>query len=158
MKLVYLADREHFIRHGVAITGDRQCAMPYGPVPSHTLDLLNGDAWEDGDYVYQYLHLEDRRVRLRLFPETNELTEMEIQTLDHVIQRNGATETWKLVKQTHRLPEYEEAYVEGTSRPIPYERIAKFSGNPDRFRHNRPVVSQATADRMINPFPPDLDL
>jgi uncharacterized phage-associated protein len=40
VKLLYLADKEHFSRHGRPITNEKYAALPYGPVASHTLDLL----------------------------------------------------------------------------------------------------------------------
>jgi uncharacterized phage-associated protein len=42
VKFFYLADREHLRRYGRPITFDNYYALWYGPVPSSTLDLLNG--------------------------------------------------------------------------------------------------------------------
>src|SRR5258708_7325249 len=45
IKLMYLIDREALVRWGEPITGDRMLSIPYGPVLSNTLDLLNfGDS------------------------------------------------------------------------------------------------------------------
>ncbi len=41
IKLMYLIDREALIKWGEPVTGDRMVSMPYGPVLSTTLDLLN---------------------------------------------------------------------------------------------------------------------
>lgn len=68
MKLVYLADKAHFLRCGYPITGDRLCALPYGPVPSLTLDVLNGDIWPEPEAAYEFLHLDDNTVMLRSDP------------------------------------------------------------------------------------------
>lgn len=43
VKFLYLADREHLIRHGRPITFEQYVAMDYGPVASNALDLLEGD-------------------------------------------------------------------------------------------------------------------
>src|SRR5579864_4950925 len=40
-KLLFLADKYHLVQYGRPIIGDRYCALRYGPVPSHSLDLLN---------------------------------------------------------------------------------------------------------------------
>jgi uncharacterized phage-associated protein len=157
MKLVYLADRAHFIRHGYPITGDRQFAMPLGPVPSSTLDMINGNMMSAHGRVFRHVHVDDSQVELRQEPAWT-LDASERRVLDEVLAQHGKKPTWTLVRETHRLPEYTESYVEGTSKPIPYERIAKHSGNEERFRHGRPVISAETAARINCPFPSDSDL
>jgi uncharacterized phage-associated protein len=156
MKLVYLADRQYFIEYGIPITGDSQYAMPYGPVPSNTLEALNGGL--AGNHIFRYIHVDDAEVSLRHDPGTQNLSPQECAVLATVTTDHAAKSTWTLVRETHRLPEYSEAYIEGTSRPIPYERIAKHSGNPNRFRLNRPVISELTAAGLNCPFPDDADL
>jgi uncharacterized phage-associated protein len=153
MKLIYLADRAHFIASGVPITGDRLCAMEYGPVPSATLDAVSGNLHPQ--QIFRYLHVNDNKVELHAAPGDNLLSPTEKQTLDQILADHGGKDTWRLVRETHRLPEYIETYTEGTSRTIPFERIAKFSGNPRRFRHDRAVVSQESARQMACPFDSD---
>ena len=134
MKLVYLADRMSFIESGVPITGDRLVAMKHGPVPSGTLDAINGQVADpDGD-VFAFLHVDDRQVSQRKSPGVSLLSEQELSILDRVLLEHGAKSTWTLRNETHCLPEYLDCFIEGTSRPIPFERIAKASGNEDRFR------------------------
>jgi hypothetical protein len=159
MKMIYLADREHFIRTGVPITGDRQCAMDYGPVPSQCLNLLGDASPLPRDYVFRYLHLNDFRVEMREAPSFDQLGDSERAVLDEIISSAGPKDVWKLVRETHKLPEYTESFVEGTSRPIPYERIAAHSNNDDRFRHGRMVISVEAGAQIDCPFPPaDPDL
>lgn len=43
MKLLYLADRESFIRFDCSISGDKYFSMRHGPVLSGTKELMNGD-------------------------------------------------------------------------------------------------------------------
>ncbi|HEY9082880.1 MAG TPA: Panacea domain-containing protein [Vicingaceae bacterium] len=40
MKLLWIADRLHLNKYGRLILKDSYCAMPHGPVPSETLDLV----------------------------------------------------------------------------------------------------------------------
>ena len=42
-KLIYLADRLHLVRYGRPITGDVYYALPWGPVPSYTLNALDDE-------------------------------------------------------------------------------------------------------------------
>jgi len=157
MKLIYLADRAHFIQHGAPITGDRPYAMKYGPVPSNTLEMINGE-WALGQDVFKYIHLDDRWVSLRNSPGEDALSASERGVLDDLIRDRGSRAAWDLVNETHKLPEYVESYVEGSAQPIPYERIAKHTGDEARFRMNRAVVGPDTAAQMHCPFPPDEDL
>ena len=158
MKLVYLADREHFIRHGYPITGDAPYAMPHGPVPSATLDAVDGQTPGAQERVFRYIHVDDFRVSVRSSPGTSVLAADECATLDDVITRHGPTNTWALVNQTHQLPEYVAAYIEGTSRPITYEAIARASGDERRYRNDRTVISPEGAAHMLCPFPSGSDL
>jgi hypothetical protein len=158
MKLVYLADRDHFIQTGVSITRDRQCAMQHGPVPSNTLNVINGDILVPAERVFDFLHLNDNRVELRRSPGVGLLSPSERQVLDQIIRMHGSKPTWGLVRETHELPEYNACFVEGTSRPIPYEHIAKVSGSAERFRLNRPVITQEMAAEMAPPLSSGADL
>jgi uncharacterized phage-associated protein len=154
-KLLYLADRSHFIRHGYPITGDDQYAMKKGPVPSLTLDALDGDYPGTAERLFPFIHIDDYRVSLNpgKSPGTNLLSDAERQTLDEIIATHGGKDKWELVNETHLLPEYVQTYVEGTSTRIPYERIASVCGDPDRFRLNRTVISLEAAAHMDCPYP-----
>ncbi len=158
MKLLYLADREHFLRYGFPITGDRPYAMKWGPVPSASLDAINGNLFEALEVVFRYLHVDECRVLLRQRPPYSHLTAREAETIDQVLNHHGQ-KGWALVRETHTYPEYREVYCEGASTPIPYELILRYHGTQEHFRHDRPVVSEAMAGHMLNPLPPcDEDL
>lgn len=43
VKLLYLADKEHLNRYGRPITQEQYFALPYGPVASNAMDLLEED-------------------------------------------------------------------------------------------------------------------
>ncbi len=43
VKFLYLADKEHLNRYGRPITFETYYALPFGPVASHALDMLEGD-------------------------------------------------------------------------------------------------------------------
>jgi len=156
MKLMYLADKQHFLREGYPITGDRQCAMPYGPVPSATLDLLNGN-WADPNLALRSLHLNDNTVMLRHDPGVGTLSAQELATLDEILAQYGDAHRWSLVDALHELPEYKETYANAVARGkragiIPYEAILKHAGDESHYRLNRPVASAATVAHMVCPL------
>jgi uncharacterized phage-associated protein len=43
-KLMYYADKEHLLRYGRPITGDRYVRMKWGPTPSTSYDMTKGSA------------------------------------------------------------------------------------------------------------------
>jgi uncharacterized phage-associated protein len=150
MKLLYLADRDHFLEEGRPITGDDQYAMPYGPAPTLSLDLLEEGA--DGG-VFAYLHTQDNEVSLKQPQPPVILDPSECRVLDAVIARYGAMPKWDLVNYTHKLPEYVEMNRPGTSTRIPFELLLKLYRNGNLFRHGRPVITSAMARNMRCPFP-----
>lgn len=160
MKLLYLADRDHFLQEGRPITGDDQYAMPFGPVPTLSLDLLDGQfAQNDDGGVFTYLQTRDHEVSLKELPEPLGLSPSEIRTMDAVIQQYGAMDTWRLRNYTHELPEYQQVFRPGTSTRIPFELLLALYSSGNLYRHERPVISPEMAGNMSCPFPrsePDL--
>jgi uncharacterized phage-associated protein len=158
MKLVYLADRAMFIQRGIPITGDQPFAMKLGPVPSNTLNLVDGDLYPIYAKVYNSIQLNNYTVSLHCDPGEDLLSEEEKVTLRAMWYEHGHKETIPLCYETHHLPEWKQNYVEGTSTPIPYEEIARHSGNPARFRLGRVVISPEMAEVIPSPFKPETDL
>ncbi len=151
MKLLYLADRDHFLRHGAPITGDDQYAMPHGPVPSASLNALNGDV-RGAERVFKFLHVDDYTVMAKAPLSSIDLTDDETATLDEVFDQYGAITTWALVDLTHELPEYVDVSVPGSSTPIPYELILKHHGSDQQYSKNRAVISPRMAAYLTSPF------
>lgn len=152
MKLLYLADRDHFVQHNRPITRDSQWALPHGPVPSCTLNLLNSSDDDGGEYSAAHIGCEAKTYKLSADPGVSMLRPTDLAILDAVLARYGRMHTWALRDHTHNLPEYLECNVPGTSAPIPYEVILRFYGGEEKYRHNRPVISQEMAAHMLCPF------
>ena len=149
MKLIYIANRSHFIRHGYPITGDPQSAMPYGPAPSFCLDLFE----ENEGPVFACLHLEDTTITIKDDPGKGKLADTEVEVLDEVVGEHGSKPNWGLVDETHQYPEYKAVHPGGkTSATIPWETIMRFHGGEHAFSNNRPVVSPETVAHMTCPF------
>ena len=158
MKLLYLADRCHFISDGYSITGDIPYAMKHGPVLSRTLDALDGDFHGVHDKLFPYVHIENYTVSLICCPPTQVLSQPELETINHVITVFGDKSTSALVKFTHDLGEWIDTYKSETSTRIPFELIAKHSNDSRRFWKGRVVISPEAAERMPCPFPSGSDL
>ncbi|MGH2376430.1 MAG: Panacea domain-containing protein, partial [bacterium] len=44
VKLLYMADRYHVVRYGTPVLGDVYYRLPWGPIPSRSLDMLESAA------------------------------------------------------------------------------------------------------------------
>jgi hypothetical protein len=125
--------------------------MPWGPVPSGCLDLINGNV--ETDEPFECLRVENERISLTAKGTAipGDLSPEEREVLDETIAKYKDVPTWTLVRMTHAFPEYRETYEDGTSTTIPYDLILKLHA-PGRHRNNRPVISPAMAANMISPF------
>lgn len=132
MKLMYLADRMALVEHGFPITGDQVVAMSHGPVLSRTLECINGcvesspdgwDAWVSDREAYEV----SARDRQPGCAELDELSPADIEILRSVWEQFGSMSKWQIRDYTHdHCPEWEDP--EGSSRPIPYQRIFEALG------------------------------
>jgi uncharacterized phage-associated protein len=157
MKLLYYADRDHFLAAGRPITGDEQWALPHGPVPTRTLDLLNGTGREeDHDLVFTHITAHDRRFELHDDPGTSMLQDSDKRVLDSVLSDHGQKHPMQLRAETHDLPEYIDARrncAEQSSAPIWYELILEHHSRERGFRRGRAVITPEIAAHMNCPFP-----
>jgi hypothetical protein len=117
VKFFYLADREHLIRFGRPITFESYFALPYGPVASNAMDLLERDpkvmkAAGIDDLPFKtetkneiiYIGEPIREVDLDLFSRTD------LEVFDEVIKRYGDLTFDELYKLTHSHPAYKNAW------------------------------------------------
>jgi uncharacterized phage-associated protein len=117
-KLVFLADKFHLVKYGRIITGDKYCALPNGPVPSRTLNLLNavidGDLQnEEAKSLSDSLEL-DRRFENPRFKaasfDASELSQSDVMALDKIIAEYGHMGFGELKAITHSVFAYESAW------------------------------------------------
>ncbi|MGH9431598.1 MAG: Panacea domain-containing protein [Terriglobia bacterium] len=123
-KLLFLADKYHLVRFGRPILGDRYCPLPHGPVPSHSLDLLNefikGESGENRSEetrrIEEVVEL-DRRFQYPRFVAKRKMSHEEIEvlsksdmdSLDHVIKTFGQKGFYELKSLTHSVYAYQRA-------------------------------------------------
>lgn len=129
VKLLYLTEREYMNQYDDPMFYDRFVSMEHGPVPSITLNLINGltvsDDWTDviGSRGKNY---EIGLSNLELNEEDlDELSDADAEVLDNLWSKFGDLDRFELVKYTHEnCPEWEDP--DGSSFPIPHERVYKF--------------------------------
>lgn len=122
VKFFYLADKKHLNLHGRPITYENYFALPYGPVASKAMDLLNGDAWTMTEAGLEELPFETevkvvdgrdltyigkplRSVNFDLFSKSD------IKVFDSIIEEFGNSTFEDLYQLTHKHYAYRRAWV-----------------------------------------------
>jgi uncharacterized phage-associated protein len=145
VKLLFLADKHHLVRYGRTVTGDRICAMDYGPVPSVALDALNvflgadranSEAREIAKQLSQYIVVDDRYRNkhfnaFRTCDYNRSLSPSDLGALEAVVKEHGAKSFEELKAMTHELFAYRKAWGDrsGDNPPMNFEDL--FVEDPD---------------------------
>ncbi len=119
LKLLYIVDRELLATKGRTLTGDRAIAMNYGPVLSHTYNLMKGEEQSPEDWN-KYICSVKKKLVLLGDPGRGELSKREINKLEEVSGRYREISTSGLSAVTHEFAEWIKNFVPDTSRPIPW--------------------------------------
>lgn len=136
VKLVYLADRESVARSGFPIQDEVRVSMPHGPVNSSTYSFINGEC-DFGAGKEEWSEFLNDRSNHRIglcrpdieVDELDELSDAEVDVLEHVWDQFGRLGQWDLVKWTHEsqnVPEWEDPG--NSSYEIPLERMMRAVG------------------------------
>lgn len=153
MKLVYLGDRESIVRWGEPILDEPRFALPNGPVNDLTYAHAKGDRRDPEGWS---AFLEDRTANdLHLRPgitidDLDELSEADMEALDAVWSRVGGMRPMALCGWTHKpenVPEWRDP--EGSSRPIPLERIMQEVGFANPVQAAREVEQRRTLAEIL---------
>ncbi len=122
VKLLYLADRDHVVKHGTPILGDMYVRLQYGPVPSRGLDILEavaditaGNPEVESDQFSQdllkYITVkspDSKRAEYECTtpPELKALARSEVESLDLIIKEYGTQSGPTLSQMTHQHKAY----------------------------------------------------
>lgn len=134
-KLIYLADRGHLAKFDSPILYDRFVSMPHGPANSLTLNYVQGFSENSEDWDSFISDKEGYNVGLArgnmAIEDLDELSRAETVTLEETWNQFGGMNPFALRDYTHaHCPEWEDP--NGSSNPIPYERVLKHLGkDPD---------------------------
>ena len=152
VKLVYLTDRTSLLRFGRPVTFDRFYSLPYGPVPSSTLDCINALEFEDLSIWKQFIGPRERHNTVNLVApaEPSYLSQAEVDLIDEVWDEYGRMEPMDLAEYTHQLPEWEDPQERGRVK-IGYADILKAEGWPaeDRSELLGVLRAERAATRLL---------
>lgn len=95
--LLYFSDKTSLERYGRFICGDEYYAMKYGPVPTNTYNLLKMSS----DTEHFGFKSEGYNVIPLRNPNTDLLSDSDIECLDQTIELYGSVPFWKLKEDSH---------------------------------------------------------
>lgn len=162
-KLLFLADKLHLVSTGRPITGDCYAALPHGPVPSNTDNLL--DAFEAGEYCIDCLQLVnevrlDARFQYPHFVKntdspttTQDLSVSDQRVLDQILRQYGSKSFSELRSITHEMPAYEKAWATRTGNRGDMNFADFFEEDSDAVAGVREEVIENCALRSVFPEP-----
>jgi uncharacterized phage-associated protein len=123
VKLLFLADREHLLRFGRPITGDKYSALPFGPTGDRVLNLLGklervileGEPPKDSEVADLAASLEVAEdeystYHAKVQPDLDALSKSDINMLDHVVKEHGYKSFNELKKFTHDMKAYKRVW------------------------------------------------
>jgi uncharacterized phage-associated protein len=146
-KLLYYSDKEHLLRYGRPITGDKYVRMQWGPTPSAGLNLLRGTAPTRLKAMFQAkVSVHGNEVRNLTSADLNVFSRSDIQVMDEIVERYGRMTAAQLSKLSHK----EATWLKTTENClIDFEKF--FEGRPDGdatlellLDENRPTRSKAS--------------
>lgn len=154
-KLIYFADKYHLVNYGRPITGDTYNALPFGPVPSRSLDIMEGAC--DSDFpesldsnVEKLLESLDvsHEGRYPTFTAKSDvdyssLSESEIEILDRVADKYGMKTGSQLIDITHEEKSWRET---DENEPIDF-RLMFDSEDEDYNRKRIELLEEDQEDR-----------
>lgn len=151
-KLLYLADREFMDQHDMPILFDKLVSMPHGPVTSMTYNYVNGyedsrDGWSEfvDDRAGYKLGLARPDITV---DDLDELSRAELRVLNATWEKFGAMQPFELRDYTHQhCPEWEDP--NGSSTPIPYQRVLKFLGKEHSVEIESEIESLRSLDESL---------
>jgi uncharacterized phage-associated protein len=102
-KLLYFADKEHLLRYGRPITGDRYYRLKHGPIPTKGLNMLRGVSTPANAALLTYwLSLEDESIKLKRRPDLKVFSKSDLRVLEEVCGKYGRYSASYLSRLSHR--------------------------------------------------------
>lgn len=149
VKLFYLADKLHLNRFGRPITQEVYYALPYGPVASITMDLLEGDrrlmreaGIEELPFKIAEKQLKNTRVPALGEPRRavnyNLFSKSDIKVFDEIVQKYGEATFDDLFQITHDHYAYVRAW--NSRRPNSKRAAMRYEDMIDDEERRRAIV------------------
>jgi len=139
IKLIWLLDRYYLRVYGKLITNDSYYALPNGPVPSNTLDLINQSDFSNDialEYAAGFLELTDNfTVKGKSSFNSSLFTKSVLRTMQKVYDTYGSLSPKEISAYSHEFPEWKKFEKELITAKGRYEMnlVDFFSSFDDKF-------------------------
>ncbi len=112
IKLVWLSDRLHVRNYGRLITGDDYYALPNGPIPSATRDILENNNFIDDlstEYASHYISIIDKyNFRSIADFDSKVFSNTDKEMLNTIFSKFGDKDHFELSDISHKFPEWKK--------------------------------------------------
>jgi uncharacterized phage-associated protein len=110
LKLIWLSDRLHLRKYCRPILNDTYFALNYGPVASHTKDLIEGTSFlseEESKYREQFIAIADKYYYKSIGAiDKKVFSASDLQVMDDVYSVFGNFNQFELSEESHKYPEW----------------------------------------------------
>lgn len=126
-KLLFYADKEHLLRYGRPIVGDRYYQLPYGPIPTRGLDILRGKSLPAEEALLEkYVSVVDAKIFPKRNPDKKVFSKSDLEIMEDICSRYGHLSANQLMRLSHKEPSYIKANPSGSM-----DYLLFFEGRPD---------------------------
>lgn len=122
-KLLYFAQQEHLVNYGRGIIADSFDARPLGPVPEFICEGIKKRERFEHDSKEHNVFGDGMKISAgqRIYPleapDLDELSQTDIECLDHSIEKYGAMKSEDLSQLSHKDRAWHDAWVRSQSDP-----------------------------------------
>lgn len=106
IKLLWLADRYHLLKFGSTISQHDYYTLPYGPVPSAILKIIDDATGIGENPMFKNFKLEGNTINANKDCNTDYLSRSEIEALDIIFEVFKLTKPKGFFDISHNYPEY----------------------------------------------------
>lgn len=140
-KIIYAANRTHLNKYGRPVFGERIKALPYGPVPSFALDVVNGNITSPRLKVYVEQALDTvpgttpkgKCLRAKRQPNEDLFSRTDIEELRLALEKYKTYSFEDLTEETHKDPAWKDAWGKrGELKAAPMDYALMVDDGPER--------------------------
>lgn len=147
-KLLFYADKEHLVKYGRPITGDRYYKLEYGPVPTRGLDMLRGNAGEaEIALLEKYVSVVGNSIFPKRAADKTVFSKSDLEVMEEVCKRYGDLSATDLGRRSHKEASWIQAVDAG---PMDYALF--FEGKPEAGIIKELVELEQESRDVLDPF------
>ncbi len=138
--MIWLSDRLHIRKYGRFITNDVYFALPHGPVPSTTRDILEANPFLNPielEYSSRYIEVHNKYDFISInAPDLNVFSDSDIEVIKKIFEVYNACDQFRLSEISHVFPEwkkYDSAFSKGIASRFVIDYLDFFENCNDGY-------------------------